>query len=153
MLRTATDYQHAKTQIEENQAFTETQRATLQAKGLTPEHVDLAMQPLLSFHAQLQEGVEWYERIRTGDFEPIAGFTEIGRRLIALRIASGLSQKDLAERLGVSDSQVSRDEHAEYFNIQVQRAQAILDVLTAVLNVRVVTRVEKAQEHREPSLV
>lgn len=126
MITTTADYQHAQRRIDENRTLAEAQRAALEAKGLTPEHVDLAMQLLLSFHAQLQEEVEWYERVRNGEFEPIEEFNEIGRLLIALRIASGLSRKDLAERLGVSESQVSRDENSEYFNIQVQREPALV---------------------------
>ncbi len=39
--------------------------------------------------------------------EPLAA---IGRLLISVRIANGLSQRDLAERLDVHESVVSRDE-------------------------------------------
>src|SRR2546421_13058436 len=37
----------------------------------------------------------------------------IGQLLIAARIANGMSQRELADRLGVSETQVSRDERNE----------------------------------------
>ena len=48
---------------------------------------------------------------------------------MALRIALGLTQRELAERLGVHESQVSRDERNEYHGITVERASRILDAL------------------------
>ena len=55
----------------------------------------------------------------------------IGQLLIGLRIAQGLNQRQLAERLGVHESQVSRDERNEYFNITLERASRVLDALDA----------------------
>ena len=49
--------------------------------------------------------------------------------LIALRIARGISQRQLAERLGVHESQVSRDERNEYHGITLDRAARVLDAL------------------------
>jgi transcriptional regulator with XRE-family HTH domain len=49
--------------------------------------------------------------------------------LIALRIALGLTQRQLAERLGVHESQVSRDERNEYHGVTVERASRLLDAL------------------------
>ena len=40
-----------------------------------------------------------------------------GHLLISLRIAKGISQRELAKRLNVHESQVSRDERNEYFGI------------------------------------
>ena len=40
-----------------------------------------------------------------------------------------MSQRELAERLGVSESVISRDERNEYHGISVARAQNILESL------------------------
>jgi DNA-binding Xre family transcriptional regulator len=129
MIRTDAEYRATKKKIEENQRFAETQRQSLEAMGLTPEQVEQGMQPLLSFHAQFEEEIEWYERVRRRDIEPLQNLSNSGRLLIALRIANGMTQKELAERLGVSEGQVSRDENNEYHNITVDRFQKILNAL------------------------
>ena len=50
-----------------------------------------------------------YENVRRRTFPIIRRLTQLGQLLIALRIAGGLTQRELAERLGVSESVVSRD--------------------------------------------
>ena len=54
-----------------------------------------------------------------------------GQLLVALRVAQGISQRELAERLGVHESQVSRDERNEYHGVTLERAQRVLDALGA----------------------
>ncbi len=102
------------------------------------------MQPLLSFRAQLVEGVEWYDHGRRRSFPEINSLTQIGRLLIALRIANGISQHELAKRLGVSESIVSRDERNEYHGITIEQAQRILDALGAFVVVKVAEPLAKA---------
>jgi DNA-directed RNA polymerase specialized sigma subunit len=142
MIGSETEYQMALARLKEDRDFTARQRSALEALGLTPEQVEKGMEPLFSFHAQLEEEVEWYEKVRRRDFAPIQRLSEIGRILIALRIANGLSQKELAEKLDVSEASVSRDEKNEYHNITVERAQRILDAL----HERVITTVQPPLE-------
>jgi transcriptional regulator with XRE-family HTH domain len=97
------------------------------------------LDPVRSFHEQLKEEVAVYERLKRGEFEALRNFEDLERWLVALRIAKGLTQRELAERLGVHESQVSRDECNEYHGITLERARRILhamnvDVQTAVLS-------------------
>ncbi len=87
------------------------------------------MDPLQSFHLQLQEEIEAYERLKRGDLGEIEKLHGLGRTLVALRIALGLTRRQLAERLGANESQVSRDERNEYHGVTVDRASRILDAL------------------------
>lgn len=75
--------------------------------------------------------LEAYERLKRGDFGQLVNLKGLGRQLIALRIARGLTQRQLAERLGVHESQVSRDERNDYHGITVERAQRVLEALSA----------------------
>jgi len=79
-------------------------------------------------HAHVDEGQEG-QPARVDAGQP-------GRLLIAARIANGLTQQELAERVGVSAAQVSRDERNEYHGIMVERAQLILDCLGERLTTR-----------------
>jgi DNA-binding XRE family transcriptional regulator len=149
VIRNQGEYEAALRRIEQDRELAVQQRTALTEAGLSPEEVERAMQPMLSFHAQLEEEVQWYKRVQNRDFGEVRRLTAIGPLLIALRIASGLSQRDLAKRLGVSESQVSRDERNEYHGITLERAQRILDAIGE----RLVTTVEQPQTDREPAVV
>ena len=107
-------------------------RQALLERGLSDEEVERALRPVLSFRAQLEEEMEWYEKVRRRDLEIMDNLSAVGTLLIALRIANGLSQKDLAQKLDVCEAQVSRDERNEYHGITVERVQRILDAVSYV---------------------
>ena len=137
MIRNEREYQEALRRLSDDEAFIAQQRAALQGIGLASDEVERALEPARSFHAQLVEEVTWYERVRRRDFEAIQSLAAIGRLLIAARIANGLSQKELADRLGVSEAQVSRDERNEYHGVTVERAQRILEALGETVTARI----------------
>lgn len=137
MIRNEKEYQEALRRLTDDEAFIAQQRAALQGLGLASDEVERALEPARSFHAQLVEEVTWYERVRRRDFEAIQSLAAIGRLLIAARIANGLSQKELADRLGVSEAQVSRDERNEYHGVTVERAQRILEALGETVTARI----------------
>jgi transcriptional regulator with XRE-family HTH domain len=97
----------------------------------------------------LNEEVESYERLKRGEFDALENLRGLGHLLISVRIAQGISQRELARRLDVHESQISRDERNEYFGITLERAIKILDAL----NVRLHTKVEIAPVHAEAVLV
>jgi transcriptional regulator with XRE-family HTH domain len=101
-----------------------------------------------SFHLQLAEEVESYERLKRGEFAEVRNLRGIGQLLIAARISQGISQRELAQRLDVNESQVSRDERNEYHGITIERAARILDVL----GIDVVSRARRV-EQAEAALV
>jgi DNA-binding transcriptional regulator YiaG len=144
VLRTEGEYREALGQIEQDRHGAEAQRAALVAAGLTTEEVERGMAPLLSFQAQLREEVEWYERACRGDIPEIHNLEHMGRQLIALRLARGMSQRELARRLGVSEAVVSRDEHNEYHGITAARAQRVIEALGGIVTARVE---ESAEAH------
>lgn len=136
MIRNQTEYREAVARVlKERQRLTEYEQS-LRKEGLAPDEVARALEPLQSFHIQLQEEVESYERLKRGDFGELQNLHGLGQTLIALRIFLGLTQRQLAKRLGVHESQVSRDERNEYHGITVERATQILDTLKVRLNSR-----------------
>lgn len=129
MIRTEAEYRRALERLDTDKGYLAELRKSLEATGLSEEEVTRAMQPALSFHAQLKEEVETYERMKRGDLETLHSLTSVGRWLIGVRIARGWSQRELAERLGVSEAQVSRDETNEYHGVTMERAQRILEAV------------------------
>ena len=129
MIRTDHEYKEAVKRRDAEKAQIEEHRKQLLAQGLSPEMVDKAMQPYESFRLQLVEEIEGYERIKRGVINDTYNLAGIGQRLIGIRIYLGLSQRELAQRLGVHESQVSRDERNEYHGITVERVEEILTAM------------------------
>jgi transcriptional regulator with XRE-family HTH domain len=127
MIRTESEYRRSLEQIEQNKKQLQTLEQHFLTEGLTPEEVTRALNPQLSFQAQLEEEIEMYNRLRRGELPTLHSLGNIGHWLIGVRITQGLSQKELATQLGVSEQQVSRDERNEYHGITVDRAQSILE--------------------------
>ncbi|WP_047983550.1 helix-turn-helix domain-containing protein [Ornithinibacillus californiensis] len=132
MIKTESAYREAINKLKQDQEFIKQQRETFKKMGLDSDHIELALQPSISFHEQLKEEVEYYEKIKRGDFEPIFNLKTMGKTLIAYRIYIGMSQQQLAEKLGVSASQVSRDEKNEYYGATIERIQEVIEALGMV---------------------
>ena len=141
MIRSEQEYQAAVEKLAAEEKMLHDHKQQLKEEGLTPAQIKRAMDPLVSFSLQLKEEVEYYEKLKQGVFPALDNFSGLGQLLVALRIANNLTQKDLAERLGVDKSLVSRDERNEYHGITIERAQRILEAL----GVHLVTQVEDRQ--------
>ena len=137
MIRNEAEYQEASKRLVEELRRVDEHRSRLKEAGLGEIEIRRVIDPLESFHLQLKEEVEAYERLKRGEFEELENLRGLGHLLITSRIAQGISQRDLARRLDVHETQVSRDERNEYFGITLERAAKILDAL----NVRLRTQV------------
>lgn len=144
MIRSEKEYKASLKQLRKNDEYIDLQRSGFEEAGFAPEEVERGLEPLLSFRAGLSEEIAWYESVRRRDFPPLLRVSDLGRLLIALRLANNVSQRELAARLGVSEAQVSRDERNDYHGITIERAQRILDAL----HERVITLVEEPRELR-----
>lgn len=137
MIRTDAEYQRALERLDNDLETIKKQKEKLDEMDLSEEEVKRAMEPLVSFHEQLKEEVEAYEKLKRGDFGTLYNLTSIGRWLIGLRIARGWTQSELADRLGVSQAQVSRDENNEYHGISVEKAQRIFEVFNTRIRMEI----------------
>jgi len=144
MIRNESEYQEASSRLAEERARFAEHRERLKTAGLNDDEIKRVIDPMESFHLQLQEEVESYERLKRGEFEELKNLRGLGHLLISLRIAKGISQRELASRLGVHESQVSRDERNEYHGITLERAGRILDALKVTLNTKV--EMEESEE-------
>jgi DNA-binding XRE family transcriptional regulator len=129
MIRTESEYKEAVKRRDAEKVQIETYRKELEAQKVAPELVKKAMQPYESFRLQLVEEIEGYERIKRGVINDTFNLAGIGQRLIGMRIYLEISQRELAKRLGVHETQISRDERNEYHGITVERVAEILAAL------------------------
>lgn len=136
MIRNEKEAEITRGRLAETERALAQQRSALEAVGLSVADIKRGLDPMECIRAQLMDELTQYERARRRDFEPIMTLTGIGQLLIAARIANGLTQRDLADRLGVNETQVSRDERNDYHGITVDRAQRILDCMNETVTVR-----------------
>jgi ribosome-binding protein aMBF1 (putative translation factor) len=137
MIRNEAEYREAAGRLNAEKQRLEEHRTHLKAAGLSDDEIKRVTDPLVSFHLQLSEEVESYERLKRREFDELDNLRGLGHLLISLRIARGLSQRQLAKLLGVHESQVSRDERNEYFGITLERAAKVLDALNVHLRTKV----------------
>ncbi|MGG5252343.1 helix-turn-helix domain-containing protein [Neobacillus sp. SM06] len=138
MIKTEQAYKEAVEKLKQDKLFIKEQTKKLEEMGLDPEHIELAIQPYISFHEQLKEEVEYYEQIKRGEFTPVINLKMLGKTLIAYRIYIGMTQQELAAKLGVSPSQISRDERNEYYGATIERIQSVMEAM----NMTSVTKID-----------
>jgi len=109
----------------------------LLTKGLTGgEHMhpllqkaqeDALRSQVADLHAQLREYDALRSRKRT--VLELASFEELPRALIQARIAAGISQRELGERLGLKEQQIQRYEATEYASASLARVTEVVRAL------------------------
>ena len=80
---------------------------------------------------QLEDELREYDQLKTGELElpHIDRLDEIAPFIAKIRIAKGLSQTELARRLGISKQVISRYEETDYQTVAIARLQEILDAI------------------------
>jgi HTH-type transcriptional regulator / antitoxin HigA len=80
---------------------------------------------------QLEDELREYDRLKSGELAlpQIERLDQVAPFVAKIRIAKGVSQTELARRLGVSKQVISRYEESEYQTVGIGRLQEILDAI------------------------
>ncbi len=80
---------------------------------------------------ELQRDLDEYDALSAGQVTrlEVESLTALPEALIRARIAAGLTQKELAARLGLKEQQIQRYESTRYSGVSLERAQAVVDAL------------------------
>ena len=86
---------------------------------------------MLSQLETLREELSEYEALKSGARRQLTlhSLEELPQMLIQGRIAAGLKQRDLAERLGVREQQVQHDEQILYASASLERLLRVAEAL------------------------
>src|SRR5215471_2852389 len=89
---------------------------------------------------ELREELAEYEALRNGHIAVLEldSLDKLPEALIRARIAAGLTQKQLAQRLGLKEQQIQRYEAKRYAGASLQRIQAVAEALGATIREQVV---------------
>ncbi|SRR5579883_977923 len=80
---------------------------------------------------QLEDELREYDQLKSGEVKlpEIERLDQIAPFIVKLRIAKGVSQTELANRLGVTKQVISRFEESDYQTVGIGRLQEILDAI------------------------
>jgi ribosome-binding protein aMBF1 (putative translation factor) len=134
MIKNERQYRITKAQAAKLEAALETFSARPAHDGKThPRLVKAQGDALRSQLESLQAELREYEGIKAGKVPPpdLSYIAVVPQDLIRARIASGLSQKELAERLGMPEQQIQRYEAVEYESVSLARIIEIAKALQA----------------------
>ena len=80
---------------------------------------------------QLEDELGEYDQLKSGEvaLPHVKRLDQIAPFIARFRISKGVSQTELARRLGVSKQVISRYEESEYQTVAISRLQEILDAI------------------------
>lgn len=131
MIKTQTEFRAAIRDVEAMSQRIQLLTSSLQSRGLPHAEIMDLIQPQQTELSKLRQEIDWFLAAQEGEVSQQWSFADIGKMLIVLRIARGLTQKELAERLKVKPALISKDELREYQGLTVQRLGRILEALEA----------------------
>jgi ribosome-binding protein aMBF1 (putative translation factor)/dephospho-CoA kinase len=100
-------------------------------ENVSPKLRKAQIDGLRSQWTELRELIDEYESLRSGNRRvlQLASFADLPRTLIQARIAAGMSQEELAERLGIKSQQVQRYEATDYLGASLSRVSEVVRAL------------------------
>ncbi|WP_270166570.1 helix-turn-helix transcriptional regulator [Paenibacillus sp. SYP-B4298] len=151
MIKNGTAYEKAQQRLRKVEAERAAEIRRLQLLGIDERQTAEKLEPLNRVCEELAMDIRYYEEIKRGVFPPLQRLTELGRHLIAYRIFIHMSQAELAARLGVSESQVSRDERNEYYGATVGKLEAVMTAMGIQTAIRMEHTRLAGAVHDEPT--
>ncbi|MEQ8201064.1 MAG: helix-turn-helix transcriptional regulator [Syntrophomonadaceae bacterium] len=128
MIKTERQYQQARLKCQEGQEQLQHQIAGMKERGYEDHEIECLTGCTIRMLDESRRAIDLYRRLKGKDPHAL-GELPLNRQLIGLRIFLGLSQAKLAARLGISRSEVARDEKNEYRGLTLERHQQLLEVM------------------------
>jgi len=131
MIRNKREYSETRRRIDDFARQRDAMAQKLRRQGYEQPQIAIATAGLDNLLDELTWECDFYDSLRTQGLCAIPDYPpeDRGKALIAIRISEGLSQKELADALGVSQAQVSRDERNEYRGITSDRYARVLGAM------------------------
>ncbi len=132
MIRNERQYRITKTHIAKlDQALVELTQPTNEVKNIHPLLLKAEQNGIRSQIADLRTELMEYEKLKEGKYTipTLDQFTEFPLVLIKARIAKRLTQKELAERLGLKEQQIQKYESTEYASASLSRVREVAEAL------------------------
>jgi len=131
MITNERQFRIANAQLKRFEEALAAQAATGPSPDVHPRIHQAMMEATASERDELRAQLERYDDLRSGRVaqRTLSSIRELPIALIEARIAARLTQRELAERLGVPEQQVQRWEANNYAGVGIDRLQEIADAL------------------------
>jgi len=131
MITNERQFRIANAQLKRFEEALDAQAATGPSPDVHPRIHQAMIEATASERDELRAQLERYDDLRSGRVaqRTLTSIRELPIALIEARIAARLTQRDLAERLGVPEQQVQRWEANSYAGVGIDRLQEIADGL------------------------
>ncbi len=112
-------------------ALREFREIDLVRQGVDPVIIEAQRSSLEQQLKDLETQILDYEKLRSGSVKRLfpASIIDIGQTLIEARIAQGMSQRLLAERLDMKEQQIQRYEQERYLTANLARVAQVAEAL------------------------
>ena len=137
MIKNERQYRITKNQVDRfSRTLDHLRRQPTEAKDVHPLIAKAQEDALQSQLGDLEEQLQEYEALKAGHFDlgTLNAVAELPTVLIKARIAQGLRQKDLAERLGLKEQQIQRYEATDYATASLTRIKEVANALSVKAN-------------------
>ena len=135
MIKNERQYRITKAQAKRfSQTLADLQKRCSESEGIHPLIAEAQENAVKSQLKDLKEELREYEILKAGKFpgDELSVVAQLPTVLIKARISRGLSQKDLAERLGLQEQQIQRYEATEYASASLTRIKEVAGALEGV---------------------
>ena len=142
MIKNERQYRITRAQAERfSQALSDLQDQGSEPAGVHPLLLKAREDALRSQLGDLEADLREYEALKAGHFEfdQLKTIAELPTMLIKARIARGLSQRDLADRLSLKEQQIQRYEASGYESASFARIRSVVDALGLDINQSLLT--------------
>lgn len=121
---------------------------TEQSVHLHPRLRQAMQEGLESQLADLRDQLDEYEALRSGRITTLelTSLMELPDALIRARAAAGITQKELAARLGLKEQQVQRYEANRYAGASLERMQAVAEALGVTIHEQITLPVGRSND-------
>jgi len=139
MITNERQYRIAKSQARKFEQSIAATRNAEPSSNVHPRVHDAMIEALESERDVLREQLDHYEALKAGRVKTreIHSLRDVPVLLIEGRIAAGLTQRQLAGRLGLPEQQVQRYEATMYSGVNLDRLQEVADALELEIEERV----------------
>ncbi len=132
MIRNEREYRITKAQAKKfEQALAQIPKESSTKKGVHPRLAQAQKDAMQSQLDSLRTQIKDYERLRRrgGKALDVTSIEKLPQSLIRARIAAGLTQKELATRIGIKEQQVQRYEATNYASASLARVLQVARIL------------------------